>query len=115
MGILRKYNEFLESPEMKNMDSEMEEPKTEISSDKLRKDLDELEKEGGTVEYKNYKITLPSELNYEGKPKTYLIDKSVPGTDQSQHVQAQSQDEVEQVVTEQVLFESLRAKQRRRK
>lgn len=109
MGILRKYNEFLESPEMQNMDSEMEEPKTEISSDELRKALDELEKEGGTVDYKNYKITLPSELNYEGKPKTFLIDKG------GEHVQAQSQDEVEKVVTEQVLFESFRAKQRRRK
>ena len=74
-----------------------------------QKALDELEKGGGTVDYKNYKITLPSELNYEGKPKTYLIDKG------GEHVQAQSQAEVEQVVTEQVLFESFRSKQRRRK
>jgi len=109
MGILRKYNEFLESPEMQAMGSEEETVQPETSSDDLKKALDELEKEGGTVDYKNYKITLPSELNYEGKPKTYLIDKG------GKHVQAQSQAEVEQVVTEQVLFESFRSKQRRRK
>jgi hypothetical protein len=109
MGILRKYNEFLESPEMQAMGSEEETVQPETSSDDLKKALDELEKGGGTVDYKNYKITLPSELNYEGKPKTYLIDKG------GKHVQAQSQAEVEQVVTEQVLFESFRSKQRRRK
>jgi hypothetical protein len=69
-----------------------------------------LEREGGTVDYKNYKITLPSEINYEGKPKTYLIDKG-----DNKHVQAQSQAEVEKIVSEPELFESVRAKQRRRK
>jgi hypothetical protein len=109
MGILRKYNEFLESPEMQAMGSEEETVQPETSSDDLKKALDELEREGGTVDYKNYKITLPSEINYEGKPKTYLIDKG------GKHVQAQSQAEVEEIVTEQVLFESFRSKQRRRK
>lgn len=109
MGILRKYNEFLESPEIQAMGSEQ--PKT--SSDDLKEDLDKLDNEGGEVKYKNYKITLPSEINYEGKPKTYLIDKGGDGP--GQHVQAQSHAEVEEIVTEQVLFESVRAKQRRRK
>lgn len=105
MGILRKYNEFLESPEIQAMGSEQ--PKT--SSDDLKKALDKLDSEGGEVEYNNMIITLPSEMNYEGKPKTYLIDKG------GKHVKAQSQAEVEEIVTEQVLFESVRAKQRIRK
>jgi hypothetical protein len=75
----------------------------------LKKALDELDNNGGKVEYNNMIITLPSEINYEGKPKTYLIDKG------GKHVQAQSQAEVEEIVTEQVLFESFRSKQRRRK
>jgi hypothetical protein len=109
MGILRKYNEFLESPEMQAMGSEEETVQPETSSDDLKKALDELDNNGGKVEYNNMIITLPSEINYEGKPKTYLIDKG------GKHVQAQSQAEVEEIVTEQVLFESFRSKQRRRK
>jgi hypothetical protein len=103
MGILKKYNEFL-SPESFVGDMGSEQHETELH-DALKK----LSEEGGEAMINGYKISLPSELNYEGKPKTYLIDKG------GKHAQAQSEEEVERVVTEQVLFESFRTQSRKRK
>lgn len=104
MGILKKFNEFLEAPKMETEFSG--EYKTK-SPDELKDALAKLAEEGGEVEWNQYRITLPSELNGEGQSKTYLVDKG------GKHAQAQSEEEVEKIVTEQVLFESFRSKRKK--
>ena len=105
MGIFKKFNEFLEAPKM---ETEFDGDYTTKSPDELKDALANLAEEGGEVEWNQYKITLPSELNGEGQSKTYLVDKG------GKHAQAQSEEEVEKIVTEQVLFESFRGKHRRK-
>jgi len=104
MGIFKKFNEFLESPKMETEFS----GDTTKSPDELKDALAKLAEEGGEVEWNQYKITLPSELNGEGQSKTYLVDKG------GKHAQAQSEEEVEKIVTEQVLFESFRSNRKRK-
>jgi len=106
MSILKKFNEFLGAPKMD--DNQMGGEQVH-SSEELKAALDKLSKEGGEAEVNGYKISLPSELNYEGKPKTYLIDKG------GKHAQAQSEEEVEKVVSEQIIFESFRKQSKKRK
>lgn len=108
MGILKKFNEFLEAPKYQGMDSSQDEKEMEPSTGDLKAALDKLAQDGGELEWNQYKITLPSELNSEGEPKTYLIDKG------GKHLKASSEEEVEKVVTEQVVFESYRASKRKR-
>jgi hypothetical protein len=106
MGILKKFNEFLETPNMENTEGE---DKMMNSPEELKMALDKLSKEGGEVEFNQYKISIPSELNGEGESKTtYLIDKG------GKHAQAQSEEEVEKIVTEQVVFESYRHRKHRK-
>jgi hypothetical protein len=105
MGILKKFNEFLEAPKMEtefNGDAQTKSP------DELRAALAKLAEEGGEIEWNQYKISLPSELNGEGQSKRFLVDKG------GKHAQAQSEEEVEKIVTEQVVFESFRSKSRRK-
>lgn len=105
MGILKKFNEFLEAPKMETeFDGEVQ----TNSPDELKDALAKLAEEGGEVEWNQYKVTLPSELNGEGQSKTYLVDKG------GKHAKAQSEEEVEKIVTEQVLFESFRSKRKRK-
>jgi hypothetical protein len=105
MGIFKKFNEFLESPKM---ETEFSGDYATKSPDELKDALAKLAEEGGEVEWNQYKITLPSELNGEGQSKTYLVDKG------GKHAQAQSEEDVEKIVTEQVLFESFRGNRKRK-
>ena len=105
MGIFKKFNEFLEAPKMETEFGGEDQTK---SPDELKAALTKLGEEGGEIEWNQYKITLPSELNGEGQSKTYLVDKG------GKHAQAQSEEEVEKIVTEQVLFESFRSNRKRK-
>ena len=105
MGIFKKFNEFLEAPKM---ETEFGGEYQTKSPDELKNALAKLAEEGGEVEWNQYRITLPSELNGEGQSKTYLVDKG------GKHAQAQSEEEVEKIVTEQVLFESFRGNRKRK-
>lgn len=106
MGILKKFNEFLETP---GMDSELGDVDTN-SPQELDMALDKLAKDGGQVNFNDYEISIPSELNGEGEDNiTYLINKG------GKHAQAQSEEEVRKIVTEQVLFESYRGNRNRKR
>ena len=110
MGILKKYFEFKQETGGEEIISKIESP----TSPELKELLDELktkfeDKKNAEVEYNGYKISLPSELNGVGQDLTYLVINT-----EGKHAQAQSEEDVEKVVTEQVLFESLRSKRKRK-
>lgn len=109
MGILKKYFEFKEETGGEEIISNIESP----TSPELKQLLDELKSkfdksENAEIEYNGYKISLPSELNGEGQDLTYLVVNT-----EGKHAQAQSEEDVEKVVNEQVLFESFRSKRRK--
>lgn len=116
MSILKKFFEFLEEPKVQN---EIEMDQKSNSSQELKDALKKLSEEGGEIEWNQYRISVPSELNspeeLEGnedgaKNITYLIANK-----DGKHAQAKSEEEVEQVVSEQILFESFRQRQRRKR
>jgi hypothetical protein len=131
MGILKKFYEFLEPGEEKKGGEEI---MTEIESpisDELRTKLEELKafSQTGSVEnrntsrsietgeakneisYKGYNISLPSELNGEGQPLTYLI---VADSGKGSHAQAQSDKEIEDMIKSKEVFDSYKYNRKRK-
>jgi len=109
MDILKKFYEFKTGTGGEELIQKIESP----ISGELRDLLEDLKLkqqrgENSEVKYRNYTISLPSELNGEGQKLTYLIIN-----DEGQHAQAQSESDVAQVVTEKVLFESFRNRRKR--
>lgn len=110
MGILKKFYEFLEAPKYQGMESSEDEMGAQAqSTEDLSAALDKLVEDGGEIVWNNFKISVPSELNSPGEETVFLIDKG------GKHAKAKSKEEVEQVVSEKILFESFRSKYKRRK
>jgi hypothetical protein len=107
MSHLKKFFEFMgEKSEEIASEQEM---MGNVSGD-LMDALNKMKETGGEIEWNGYRISAPSEINGPDQPTKYLIVSQ-----EGQHAQAQSEEEVEEVVTEQILFESFKQRTRLRK